>query len=46
LGQPVDFYADRAAFSNALNQDLIDKARLLKVLGDVKIASWPVAEVT
>ena len=36
LGQPVDFYADRAMFSNALNQDLIDKARLLKVLGDVK----------
>ena len=36
LGQPVDFYADRATFSNALNQDLIDKARLLKVLGDVK----------
>ena len=36
LGQPVDFYADRATFSNALNQDVIDKARLLKVLGDVR----------
>lgn len=36
LGQPIDFYADAAAFARALQQDLIDKARLLKVLGEVK----------
>jgi tripartite-type tricarboxylate transporter receptor subunit TctC len=36
LGQPVDFYADSSAFAQSLQKDVIDKARLLNVLGDVK----------
>jgi len=36
LGQPVDFYGDGAAFAQRLDKDVTDKARLLKLLGDVK----------
>ena len=36
VGQPVDFYADAAAFARRLDQDAADKERLLGALGDLK----------
>ncbi len=36
VGQPVDFYADGAAFAQRLDRDVVDKARLLKALGELK----------
>ena len=36
VGQPVDYYSDGAAFAQRLDRDVIDKARLLKALGELK----------
>jgi tripartite-type tricarboxylate transporter receptor subunit TctC len=36
LGQPIDFYADAAEFARRLDKDVADKARLLKILGEIK----------
>lgn len=34
--QPDDYYADSAAFTASLDRDVVDKGRLLKILGEVK----------
>ncbi len=36
LGQPDDYYSDGAAFGVRLDRDVIEKARLLKALGELK----------
>ena len=36
LGQPVDYYSEAADFSRRLDRDVVDKAILLKALGELK----------